>query len=121
MENTAENIYELRRLKDRDLFPVLAILGEILPDDLANTFVQVVSKEKKIEEIGMAVMMRLVKEICKNIGRVRGDLYGLLSDVSGVPAAEIEEMPFGTTPKMLMDIVKNEKNSDFFTELSKLF
>jgi hypothetical protein len=41
--------------------------------------------------------------------------------VSGIPEEEIGAMPFGTTPMMLLDIIKNEKNNDFFTVLSKLF
>lgn len=121
MENTEAKAYELRRLKDRDLFPVLDILGAILPDDLATVFVQIASKEKKVEEVGMLVMMRLVKEICKRIDDVRDELYALLSDVSGISEEEIGDMPFGTTPMMLLDIIKNEKNNDFFKVLSKLF
>ena len=112
--------YTLRRLVDRDLFPVLDILGRILPDELATIFVQVATK-KKVEEVGMVVMMRLIKAICQNIGKVDEELYALLSDVSGIPADELAEMPFGTTPMMLLDIVKNEKNVGFFKVLSKLF
>lgn len=113
--------YTLRRLVDRDLFPVLDILGRVLPDELATIFVQVATKEKKVEEVGMVVMMRLIKAICQNIGKVDEELYDFLSDVSGIPADELAEMPFGTTPMMLLDIVKNEKNVGFFKVLSKLF
>ena len=45
----------------------------------------------------------------------------LLSDVSGIPAAEIGEMEFGTTPNMIWDIVGNEKNCGFFKVVSKSF
>lgn len=124
VEETEEEpipVMKLRRLVDRDLFPVLDILGQILPDELATIFVQVATKEKKVEEVGMVVMMRLIKAICQNIGKVDEELYALLSDVSGVPADELAEMPFGTTPMMLLDIVKNEKNVGFFKVLSKLF
>lgn len=120
MEDTKAKI-ELRRLKDSDLFPVLDILGKIMPDELANTFVQVATKEKKVEEVGMMVMMRLVKEVCRNIGCVHDELYAFLSEVSGIPAEDIENMPFGTTPLMLVRIVQNEKNADFFKVLSELF
>lgn len=121
MENTETNAYTLRKLKDSDLFLVLDILGAILPDDLANVFVQIATKEKKVEEVGMTVMMRLVKEICRRIDDVRDELYSFLSDVSGIPEDEIGDMPFGTTPMMLVDIIKNEKNNDFFKVLSELF
>ena len=48
------------------------------------------------------------------------DVYNLLSDVSGIPAADIPNMEFGTTPMMIWDIVGNEKNCGFFKVLSKL-
>lgn len=120
-EETAERPYTLRRLVDRDLFPVLDILGVIIPEDMASVFVQIASKEKKVEEVGMLVVMRLIKEVCKNINKVDEELYALLSDVSGIPVEEIAEMPFGTTPMMLFDMVKNEKNNGFFKAVSKLF
>lgn len=112
--------YALRPLKDRDLFPILDILGVVLPDDLATVLLKVATKEKKVTEIGAVVIVRLVKAICKNMGKVKNDLYTLLSDVSGIPAEELAEMPFGTTPMMIWDIVNNEKNNGFFKVLSKL-
>lgn len=118
-EETAKQ-YTLRRLYDGDLWPILDIIAKVLPEDLTAVFMQLATKEKTVEEVGAVVVMRLVTAVLKNMKLVKDDVYTFLSDVSGIPANEIPEMPFGTTPKMIWDIVNNEKNADFFRELSKL-
>lgn len=120
-EETKERTYTLRRLRDKDLWPVLDIIGKVFPDELSTVFAQLVSKEKTVEEVGVTVVMRLVVAVIKNMNKVHDEVYAFLSDVSGIPAAEIEEMEFGTTPMMIWDIVRNEKNNDFFGAASKLF
>ena len=119
-EDVMEKPYTLRRLVDRDLFPILRIIGEVFPDDLAKTFMQVTTKEKSVQEVGAAAIMKMVIAILKNMDKVQEDVYNLLSDVSGIPAADIQEMEFGTTPNMIWDIISNEKNNSFFKVLSKL-
>ena len=119
-EETVERPYTLRRLKDMDLFPILGIISEVFPDDLAKTFVQLTTKEKTVQEVGATAVLKIVLAVLKNMDSVKDDVYALLSDVSGIPAAEIAEMEFGTTPMMIWDIVSNEKNCGFFKVLSKL-
>ena len=119
-EEIMEKPYTLRRLVDRDLFPILGIIGEVFPDDLAKAFVQVTTKEKSVQEVGAAAILKMVLAVLKNMDKVQEDVYSLLSDVSGIPAADIPEMEFGTTPNMIWDIVNNEKNNGFFKVLSKL-
>jgi hypothetical protein len=65
-------------------------------------------------------IMKMVLAVLKNMDKVKDEVYNLLSDVSGIPAAELAEMEFGTTPMMIWDIVDNEKNCGFFKVLSKL-
>lgn len=113
--------YSLRELKDRDLFPILDIIATVLPDDLADVFVQIVTKEKSVNEVGGMVVYKIVIAVLKNINKVQSDLYALLSDMSGIPADEIPDMEFGTTPAMIWDIVTNAKNASFFKVLSKSF
>lgn len=115
-----EKPYTLRRLKDKDLWPVLDIIATVFPDDLASVFVRLASGERSLRETGAVVLSRLVIAICKNLSKVHDDLYAFLSDVSGIPAAEIPEMEFGTTPAMIWDIIRNERNASFFKVLSKL-
>ena len=120
VEEPVERPYTLRRLKDADLWPVLKIMSAVIPDDLAPIFAQVVSKEKSLKEVGIHVAWKIVTAILKNMHLVHDDVYALLSDVSGIPEKDIEEMPFGTTPMMIWDIVNNEKNEGFFKVVSKL-
>jgi hypothetical protein len=119
-EEIMEKHYTLRRLVDRDLFPILGIIGEVFPDDLAKVFVQLTTKEKTVQEVGATAVLKIVLAVLKNMDKVKGEVYALLSDVSGIPAAEIQEMEFGTTPNMIWDIISNEKNNSFFKVLSKL-
>ena len=122
VEEVIERPYTLRRLKDKDLFPILGIISRVFPDDLAKVFVQVASKEKSLQEIGFVVASKLVISIVRNLSNedLADDVYAFLSDVSGIPAEEIGEMEFGTTPMMIWDIINNEKNAGFFKVLSKL-
>lgn len=119
-ETIIEKAYELRRLKDDDLWPILDIIAKVFPDDLSTVFAQIVTKEKSVQEVGAIVMTKLVVAVCKNIKYVRDEVYSLLSDVSGIPAEAIAGMEFGTTPMMIMDIAKDAKNASFFKVLSKL-
>ena len=119
-EEVTERPYTLRRLVDRDLFPILGIIGEVFPDDLAKTFVQLTTKEKTVQEVGATAVLKIILAVLKNMDKVKDEVYALLSDVSGIPAAEIAEMEFGTTPMMIWDIIGNEKNCGFFKVLSKL-
>ena len=119
-EEVMEKPYTLRRLVDRDLFPILGIISEVFPDDLAKTFVQLSTREKSVQEVGVMAVMKMVLAVLKNMDNVKDEVYALLSDVSGIPAEDIQNMEFGTTPSMIWDIVNNEKNNSFFKVLSKL-
>lgn len=112
--------YTLRPLKDKDLYPVLDIVGKVLPGDLSNAFFGLVSKEVTWQEVGYALLLKMVPAVIRNMNLVHDELYAFLSDVSGIPAEEIENMEFGTTPRMLRDILKDAKNKSFFGEFSKL-
>ena len=119
-EEVMDRPYTLRRLKDKDLFPILGIISEVFPDELAKVFVQLSTNEKTVQEVGAMAILKLVLAVLKNMDKVQDEVYALLSDVSGIPAAEIQDMEFGTTPMMIWDIVSNEKNCGFFKVLSKL-
>ena len=120
-EEVMEKPYTLRRLVDRDLFPILGIISEVFPDDLAKVFVQLSTKEKTVQEVGAMAVMKMVLAVLKNMDKVKDDVYSLLSDVSGIPAEDIQNMEFGTTPNMIWDIINNEKNNGFFKVVSKSF
>ena len=112
--------YKLRSLKDKDFYPMLDIITATLPDDLADVFVQLATGAKSVDEIGGMVVYKIAVSVLKNASAIPDKIYPLLSDLSGIPADEIPEMPFGTTPSMIWDIVADAKNASFFRALSKL-
>lgn len=112
--------YKLRSLKDKDFYPMLDIITATLPDDLADVFVQLATGEKSVDEIGGMVVYKIAVSVLKNVSAIPDKIYPLLSDLSGIPADEIPEMPFGTTPSMIWDIISDAKNASFFRALSKL-
>lgn len=112
--------YKLRSLKDKDFFPMLDIVTATLPDDLSEVFAQLVTREKSVEEIGGMVTYKIVVAVLRNVSTMPEKIYSLLAELSGIPVDEIPEMPFGTTPAMIWDIVNDVKNASFFKELSKL-
>lgn len=112
--------YKLRSLKDKDFYPMLDIITATLPDDLADVFVQLATGEKSVDEIGGIVVYKIAVSVLKNVSAIPDKIYPLLSELSGIPADEIPEMPFGTTPSMIWDIVADAKNASFFRALSKL-
>lgn len=121
-EEVTEEIkpYKLRSLKDKDFYPMLDIITATLPDDLADVFVQLATGEKSVDEIGGMVVYKIAVSVLKNVSAIPDKIYPLLSDLSGIPADEIPEMPFGTTPSMIWDIVADAKNASFFRAPSKL-
>ncbi len=112
--------YKLRSLKDKDFFPMLDIVTATLPDDLADVFAQLVTGEKTVDEIGGMAVYKIAVAVLRNVSAIPDKIYPLLSELSGIPAEDIPEMPFGTTPSMIWDIVADAKNASFFGALSKL-
>lgn len=112
--------YTLRPLCDEDLYPILAIIGKVFPDDLKGAFVDVASGNKKVREIGYDVGYKLVVAVIKNLHTIGDDVYALLSDLSGIAPEIIRKMKFGTTPKMIWEIFGEAKNADFFQVFSEL-
>jgi hypothetical protein len=131
VEKTVEKPYTLRPLYDEELYTILDIIEKLCPEDIRPIFIKAMEKftkkeaeagddkdmlEKLANDFGMDVVMELGLVIIRNMKNVKDDVYALLSDLSGIPADQIRKMPFGTTPKMIMDVVKDERNRDFFGE-----
>lgn len=123
VDNAVEKPYTLRPLRDEDLWPVLGIIGKVIPDDLAPMFSLVASGEKTVkqaaEEIGYDVGFKLVVAVIRNIPVIKDEVYSFLSSLSGIPADVIPTMKVGTTPKMIWDIYHDLKNADFFGAASR--
>lgn len=131
VEKTVEKPYTLRPLYDEELYTILDIIAKVCPEDLQPIFTKAMEKftkkkaaadgdktvmEELANDFGVDVVMELGLIIIRNMKNVKDDVYALLSDLSGIPADQIRKMPFGTTPRMIMDVVKDERNRDFFGE-----
>ena len=128
-EEVVEKPYTLRDLCDEDIYTVTEIIAKALPDDAKKVFAQKYAEEKAkaekdkkknvdvVELVGAMVGFDIIRFILSNIKSVKEELYALLSDLSGIQAADIKKMPFGTTPKMIKEVFTNAKNTDFFKEL----
>lgn len=129
-EEVEKKPYTLRDLCDEDLYTVTEIIAKALPDEAKNVFAQKYTEEKEkaeeegkkgkadlIELVGAMIGFDIIRFILSNIKSIKEEVYALLSDLSGIPAADIKKMPFGTTPKMIKEVFTNAKNTDFFKEL----
>lgn len=113
--------YTLRPLMDKDLYTVLSIIDKIFPGEkLQEAFDQIATEGKTPEEIGIQVATKLGFALIRNIVTAHDEIYALLADVSGLKVEAIDDLPFGTGPMMIFDIVNNAKNADFFKVVFKL-
>lgn len=110
----AKKPYTLRRLNGDDLWPVLDIVGKVMPEDLASVFTGVATGEKTVNEVGGVVVFRIVSTVIKEIGKVKNEVYDFLTSVSGLNKDEINALGLMTVPKMIWAIYSAEK--DFFDQ-----
>lgn len=111
--------YKLRKLKDKDLFPLLKILKKVGINDCKEAFVQVASGEKTLKQIGIMASFDIADILIGNLAKAENEIYELWADISGIPAEEIRDMEFGTLPLMIMDTFSEARNTSFFKVLSK--
>ena len=111
--------YTLRHLKDGDLFPLLRILKKIGISDCKDAFIQAASEKKVLEQIGMEVSLNIADILIRNMEKMEDEIYGLWSDISGIPVEEMKEMEFGTLPLMIIDTFSEARNTSFFMVLSR--
>lgn len=119
VKEVKEKAYTLRELCDEDIYPIVDILDKTLPDDIKAAFKQILSGGENLEAVGGMVVIDIARLVVKNIGKAKEEIYGFLSDMSGIPAEQLKKMPFGTTPKMIYDLFGSVKNTDFFMAVSE--
>lgn len=74
-----------------------------------------------ITSVGISVALDIASILMANIGRCKSDIYALLSNLSGMKAADIAKLPVMTFTSMVVDLVKKKEFADFFQEAVKLF
>lgn len=117
VETLVERPYTLRRLKDKDLFPLLRILKKIGLKNFKEAFMQVADGKKTLKEIGALAVLDMADLFIGNIDRCEEDIYELWSDISGLTKEEINNLEFGTLPLMIYDSFSEVKDTSFFKVL----
>ena len=118
---TVERPYTIRSLKNGDLWTVVQILGKVLPEELKQAFVQVVSGNANVKEVGGMVVCDMAVMVTKNAHKAQAEVDAFCADLIGKSVEELNEMEFGTTALILIDVFGDAKNTSFFKVLSKLF
>lgn len=142
--------YTIRKLNSNDIFLMVSILSKIGISEISSMFegdelkeVITEANRKKAEadqegtdqkedaeqnsnndlvtRIGMKVIFKIVNLLMKNLPKCKKELFEFLSEMSGIPAKEISELPPADTMGMLIDIFKQDEFMDFIQVVSKLF
>lgn len=119
-EEIIERPYELRKLKDGDLIPLLGLFRKLGLKDFKDTIVKA-ANGGNVQEIGIEALLNIGDVVIANLETDAGDaIYDFYSSMSGIPVEEIKDMEFGTLPMMIYDSFSEVKNSSFFRVLAKL-
>ena len=126
--------FELRGLKSDDMFPMFGILSKIGFKDLKNSMtperiaeLTTAFKESNDDStdmstyIGFNIMIDAVEIIMKNLPSCKGEIYTLLSSLSGMTVKQIADMDMVTFTEMIIAVVQKEEFKDFFKVVAKLF
>ena len=130
--------YNLRNLKDADLFPLLQLLRKLGVKEAIEIYKKYKNNvkfnpadykteeeaKKALDELresqGVDMMFEFAEFILSKIDTHSDSIYEFFSRLAGVPADDIKEMEFGTLPLMVFDCVSEVKNTSFFKVLFKL-
>ena len=120
VEEVIKRPYELRKLKDGDLIPLLQLFRKLGLKEFKDAFMQM-AEGRSVNEVGKIVFLEIADiMISKLEGQTGEDIYNFYSDLSGIPVAEIKQKEFGTLPLMIYDSFNEMKNTAFFKVLFKL-
>ena len=126
--------YTLRKLKSVDLFPVLNIMKkigvkkftEVLRNEQTIDIFKKLNEKKTDEEknentdlmISMgAVLFEVAEIVISGLADCEQELFNLLSQVSGLPIAQIKDFEIDVFTGMIIDLIK--ENMDFIKAVSK--
>lgn len=119
-EEIIERPYELRKLKDGDLIPLLGLFRKLGLKDFKDTIVKA-ANGGNVQEIGIEALLNIGDVVIANLETTTGDaIYDFYSSMSGIPVEEMKDMEFGTLPLMIYDSFSEVKNASFFRVLAKL-
>lgn len=124
MEDTA---YTIRPLTADDIFPMCKIISTLGADAIQTCMESPTVKralegdDVGAESVGVAVVAQAAVVILGHLNDCRDDLYGFLSSLTGLDAADIGAMAPAKLMKMVATIIHREDFRDFFAEACALF
>lgn len=123
--------YTMRPLQSRDLFAMSTIISKIgfkqlkaafSADDVQDMIAGLATEGKSaeaVENVGIEVLFNVVGIIIENLPKVEGDVYKLLSSLSGMDFEEIASLPIATFGNMIADVVLSPDFRDFIKVASR--
>ena len=138
VEEAVERPYNLRKLQDDDLWPLLQLFRKLGIKDAKDTYAKykdsvkfnpadyATEEEAKqaLEELqekkGMEIIFDLAEYVISKMDTHKDAVYEFYSGMSGIPADDIKKMEFGTLPLMIYDSFNGVKNTAFFKVLFRL-
>ncbi len=138
VEEEVERPYNLRKLQDEDLWPLLLLFRKIGIKDAKDTFAKYKDSikfnpadyateeeaKKALNELkekkGAEIALDLADYVLSKMDTHKDSIYEFFSGMSGIPADDIKKMEFGTLPLMIYDSFNGVKNTAFFKVLFKL-
>ena len=130
--------YDLRKLQDADLFPLLQLLRKLGFKEAIEIYTKYKNNvkfnpadyeteeeaKKAFDELresqGKDMVFEFAEFVLSKLDTNSDSIYEFFSRLAGVPADDIKKMEFGTLPLMVFDCISEVKNTSFFKVLFKL-
>ena len=123
--------YTLRELQAKDVFIMTKIIGAIGVEEFkrvfSGDFINSITTESNGNEndiasaVGVEMFFEIAGIVCNNMPKCEQDVYTFISNLSGIPAKEVEALPMNTFTNIIIDIIKKDEFKDFIGVVSKLF
>jgi hypothetical protein len=112
---------ELRELRGDDLFSFLPILGKLLDKhDLELAFKAATGESENAQETGISILVGLLPKALQSIKAIRGDLNGLLADLTGASQKEIQALSLAEYTGLVIALFKKPEIKEVFTSAALL-
>lgn len=130
-----EKAYTLREMTAEDVFHMVKVISSIglkefkavfEADDVKEAIAAITDDKKKGEKpdaaaIGITIVLNTADVLFSNLPKCKGDIYRLLSGLSGMSTEDIAALPMSTFMNMVVDTIQKREFIDFFGAAAKLF
>ena len=121
--------FTLRKFKAEDTILMATMLSKIGLGKITDAFgkenvLAVISKNKNTSDnatfTGMAITLQVAEIILGNLESCKGELYTLLSRVSGMSEDEIKDLDAEDFMELIVEVIKMKQFKDFLKVASRL-